>query len=223
MAELKEEIKAELDAIRSKAGAEIAEKIEDNLISIVTKTNSHVTLFKERESEVKELRAEAYAKRHALKEYQSETQSKIQDYEDRIKTFESDNSNEKLTKEIERLRGFEQETIESQRSDFKSFVEGVKDNEKFSKVSSRFKLPVKDNKIDFEGFADIDYNDLKSNITTMKDLQELEYFDYAHNNNSAPPSGGKAQRGTDASFNERMRAAKTPREIAEIIKSEGVI
>jgi hypothetical protein len=222
MPELKEEIKAAVDEIRSKAGAETADKIEDNLISIVTKTNSMVTSFKEQESEIKELRAEAYTKRHALKDYEKDSQVKIQDYEDRIKTFEDNSNNDELNSEVERLRGFEKETIESQRIDFKSWVEGVKDNDKFSKVVNRFKLPSNDDGIDYEKFDTIEYPDLKHNLAQMKDLQDLEYFDSAPGKQQPPPPGGKAQRGSDKSFQERMAQAQTPRQIKEVLDSEGL-
>jgi hypothetical protein len=224
MPEVKEEIKVAVDEIRSKAGAEIAEKIEDSLISIVTKTNSMVTQIKESESEVKELRAEAYSKRHALKDLEKETEVKIRDYEDKIKSFEENNNNEENEAELTRLRNFEKETIESQRLDFKSFVEGVKDHDKFSKVLSRFKIPSNDDGIDFEGFAEIQYDDLKHNLTQMKDLQDLEYFDSTPSNNKGtPPPGGKSQRGTDKAFNDRMGEAKTHKEVVSTLRDEGVI
>jgi len=223
MPELKEEIKAAVDDIRTKAGAEIADKIEDSLISIVTKTNSMVTQSRELESEVKELRAEAYNKRHALKDYEKEAQTKIQDYEDKIKTLEENSNDEETKVEMDRLRDFEKETIESQRSDFKSFVEGVKDNARFEKVSSRFKLPSNDDGIDFEGFAQMQYDDLKHNLSQMRDLQELEYFDSTPEKpKGSPPPGGKAQRGSDKSFEEQMKMAKSRKEIQEVMDAHGM-
>ena len=101
----KEEIKAAIDEIRKKAGAEVAEKIEDNLISITTKINSMSTNSKELESEVKELRSEAYNKRHALKDFEREAKEKFQDYETQIEQLKTDNNNEELKSEVERLRG----------------------------------------------------------------------------------------------------------------------
>ena len=219
MPEFKEEIKAAIDEVRSKAGAEIAEKIEDSLISIVTKTNSMVTQSKELESEVKELRAEAYTKRHALKDLEKESQIKMQDYEDKIKSFENDDSREASEAELTRLRGFEKETIESQRTDLKSFVESVKDHDRFDKVSSKFKLPSNDDGIDFDGFTEMGYDDLKHNLTQMKDLKEIEYFDSTPDNKNTPPPGGKAQRGSDKTYFDRLAEAKTPRELEEVIKA----
>ena len=225
MPELKEEIKAAVEEIRSKAGAEVAEKLEDSLISIVTKTNAVVTQFKESESEVKELRAEAYSKRHALKDYEKEATAKFQDYEDKLKEYETNNNSEETEKELTRLRGFEQETIENQRSDFKSFVENVKDHEKFSKVSSKFKLPSNDDGIDFEEFAKISYDDLKHNISQMRDLQDIEYFDSAPNNGKqyTPPGDSKAARGTDKAFSDRMASTKTHKEIIETLRADGLV
>lgn len=223
MPEFKEEIKSAVDAIREKAGAEIAEKIEDNLISIVTKTNSMVTSYKEQESEIKELRAEAYNKRHALKDFQKEVDGKIQDYEREITDLKASANDEEQGAELERLRNFEKETIELQRNDFKSFVENVKDDKKFPKVENRFKFPTNDDGIDLEAFDKMEYGDLKHNLAQMKDLKELEYFDSASSNINAPPAGGKAQRITNDDFNARLSQAKTRKEVTEIARAEGVI
>lgn len=221
MPQFNEEIKAVVDDIRSKAGAEVAEKIEDSLISIVTKSGAMVTKFKELESDNSELKSEAYNKRHALKDYRKETDDKIQEYEDKITSFESDNSNEENQAELTRLRDFEKNTIESQRTDFKSFIEGVKDHDNFGKASSRFKLPMNDEGVNFEAFDNMVYDDLKHNLSQMKDLKELEYFDSTPKQKGTPPGGGKAVRGTDASFMERMAAAKTHKEVTAIIDAEG--
>ena len=221
MPQFNEEIKAVVDDIRSKAGAEIAEKIEDSLISIVTKSSTMVTKFKELESDNSELKSEAYNKRHALKDYKKETDDKIQEYEDKIISLEADNNNEETQVELIKLRDFEKNTIKAQRTDLKSFIESVKDHDNFSKASSRFKLPTNDDGIVFDDFAKMEYEDLKHNLSQMKDLKELEYFDSAPNKKGTPPGGGKSERGTDASFKERIAGAKTPKEITAIINEEG--
>lgn len=221
MPDFKEEIKAAVDNIRSKAGAEVAEKIEDSLITIVTKANSMVTTSKELESEVKDLRAEAYSKRHALKDYEKEASTKLQDYEKQIEDLQANNNNDELTSEVNRLRDFEKETINSQKNNFKSFIENVKDHDKFSKVVNRFKLPTNDDGIDFESLEKIEYDDLKHNLNQMKDLEDLEYFD-STNNKQKTPAGSGSKGGSDTTFAARMKDAKSPKEIKELLESEGI-
>jgi hypothetical protein len=215
MPEFREEIKATVDAIRSKVGAEVAGKIEDDLISVVTKTNSISTQIKEQESEVKQLRAEAYEKRHALKNYETTAQTKFQEYEDKLKEYESKNKNPEQLAELERLRNFEKETIGSQKVDFKNFVETVKGHPKFEKVENKFKLPKNDKGIDFEAFEKMPFDELKHNISAMRDLKEIEYFDSAQTKNSPPP-GNKGERVTDQTFAERIAAAKTKQDLMKI-------
>ena len=222
MSDVKEEIKAALESVRSKVGAEIADKIEDDLISLTTKTNSIVTQSKEFESEVKQLRAEAYDKRHQLKDSTKQFESELSQAKDKITELEAATNDTELTTKIERLEKFEKETYENQRNEFKSFIETNKEHERFEKVQGRFKVPTNDDGIDFEAFGSMEHEDLKHNISQMKDLLELEYFDQTPTNNSSPPVGGRAQRGSDKTFAEKMAGAKTQKEVTAVIEAEGV-
>jgi len=222
MSDVKEEIKAALESVRSKVGAEIADKIEDDLISLTTKTNSIVTQSKEFESEVKQLRAEAYDKRHQLKDSTKQFESELSQAKDKITELEAATNDTELTTKIERLEKFEKETYENQRNEFKSFIETNKEHERFEKVVGRFKVPTNDDGIDFDAFGTMEHEDLKHNISQMKDLLELEYFDQTPTNNSSPPVGGRAQRGSDKTFAEKMAAAKTQKEVTAVIEAEGV-
>jgi hypothetical protein len=217
-----EDLHGLVQKIKDGIGEEGVSKIEDHLINLSTGINSLITKEKEYESELKQANGEARDKRLALNEYRRNSETKTQEFEDKIAELKKNNNNEELTAENERLRNFEKETVESQRSDFKSFVESVKDNAKFEKVASKFKLPTNDDGINFEGFAEMQYDDLKHNLSQMRDLKEIEYFDSAPGTQTSPPSGGKAQRGTDKSYNERMSKATTRKEITEVLQSEGV-
>lgn len=219
-----EDIRTLINKIKSGIGEENASKVEDDFISLSTRINSLVSKTKEQESELRVAQGESKDRRLALNEYRKQSDEKSQSFEDQIKELRDNNNSEELTAEVERLRGFEKETIESQRSNLKSFVERVKDHERFSKVSSRFKLPTNDDGIDFEGFANIEHEDLKHNLAQMKDLEDIEYFDSTQQTNkNLPPTGGKAQRGTDKSFNEKMGSTRTHKEVINTLKEEGVI
>ena len=207
------EIKELLDKVKSNVGAEMAQKIEDDMISISTKINSISTKNKELQSELIQVKAEAKDRRLALKDFQSKYENEIEDYRSKITELEGKTNNEELTNEIERLKKFEQDTIELQRNDFKSFVENVKDHAKFDRVKSRFKIPTNDDGIDFEGFNNIEHDDLKENLKQMRDLQELDYFDSVPLNHGSPPAGTPAQRGTDKTFNEKVSSATSKKEL----------
>ena len=219
MLEKIEEMRTLIDKIKNGVGEDAAKKVEDNFISLTTTMNSLTTNLKEQESELISAKGEAKDKRLALNVYRTESEKKTQEYDDKITKLESESNNEETKVELKRLNNFEKETIELQRTDLKSFIENVKDHDRFSKVSSRFKLPSNDDGIDFEKFAEIQYDDLKHNLAQMKDLKELEYFDSAPANPITPPSGGKAQRGSDKDYFGRLAEAKTQKELDAVIKA----
>ena len=219
MLEKIEEMRTLIDKIKNGVGEDAAKKVEDNFISLTTTMNSLTTNLKEQESELISAKGEAKDKRLALNAYRTESEKKTQEYDDKITELESESNNEETKAEMERLSTFEKETIELQRTDLKSFIENVKDHDRFSKVSNRFKLPSNDDGINFEGFAEMQYNDLKHNLAQMKDLKELEYFDSTPANPITPPPGGKAQRGSDKSYFDRLAEAKTQKELDAVIKA----
>ena len=219
MLEKIEEMRTLIDKIKNGVGEDAAKKVEDNFISLTTTMNSLTTNLKEQESELISAKGEAKDKRLALNVYRTESEKKTQEYDDKITKLESESNNEETKAELERLSNFEKETIELQRTDLKSFIENVTDHDRFSKVSGRFKIPSNDDGIDFEKFAEIQYDDLKHNLAQMKDLEELEYFDSAPAKSITPPSGGKAQRGSDKSYFDRLAEATSQKELDAVIKA----
>ena len=214
----KEEILTLIGKIKAGIGEENVNKIEDDLIKLSTGVSSLYGKNKELESDLAQVNTEAQNRRLAFNDLKSKYDTEKSDFESQITKLQESNNNEELTSEINRLKEFEKSTIESQRTDFKMFVDGIKDHNKFDIVKTRFKLPTNDDGIDFENFDKIEYDDLKHNLDKMKELQELQYFDSNSNNQQTPPPGSPAARGTAGSFEDRLTQAKSPQDLRKLVE-----
>jgi len=130
------------------------------------------------------------------------------DFEGQLETLKKENNSE----ELKTLREFKQNSLNSQRDNFSKEIEKISKHPNFVKAETLLKLPAPDAKgvRDFSKIADAD---LEFNMSKLSELNALDYF--ATGKNQQAVHGDKTNIVTQ-SFQERVKAAKSIKELETI-------
>lgn len=114
---------------------------------------------------------EAITRKKKLKALESENE----DQKIEIESLTEAQSNDTTKAELEALKKFKTNTVNGQRKDFGSGINGITKHANFAKAKDLFKLPEpdKDGVYDVEKISD---EDLTYNIDKMAELNGLDYF-----------------------------------------------
>lgn len=214
-------VKELAESIRTalKETPEVLEKVSPVLSNIESE-------FETQTARATSLQTEISDTRFSLKKVTEESidrRKKLADVYADVETKEAKiKSMEDAQAEFDNLKIFKTDYLKQQRSSFIESFGKIKDHENFTKVSKRFKLPDADDDGNYD-FSKADGKDLDHNVLVLNDLNDLDYFADGDNHKPDPPPPGapKGQRGSDATFKERIAQAKTPKEITKIMAEEG--
>lgn len=127
------------------------------------------------------------------------------------KKYESfDNSD--LMNERDVFKNKYESLINAQKSVFINSFEKIKSHPKFEKAKERFIIPEeKDNKIKWDALT---IEQLEKNISTLNDLNSLDYFEDIKHPGTYPGKGVSTE--VPVGFKEEIKAAKTHKEIEAV-------
>ncbi len=123
-----------------------------------------------------------------------------------------------LIKERDIFKTKYEESLKTQVGSISSFIDKVKEHPNFEKAKGRFKFPeIVEDKFNWDASTP---EDTAHNVAAKNDLEQLDYF--APTDKTIPPIDKSGQRGSDKSFEEALAAAKSSKEIDEVVKAYGV-
>jgi len=104
-----------------------------------------------------------------------ELMPKLTQYEERIAELEKTSDKSELEAELTKLKEYKKNTLKNQRDVFSKEFEKIMKHPNFEKAKDRFVLPEKgeDDVLDFTKLKD---EDLEKNMTSLNDLNSLDYF-----------------------------------------------
>lgn len=181
-------IKEKLELVRSQVGEEDLPKINTILEEIemvysdLSETHTLVS------SKLKSANAESRERR-----------LKIEGFETQIEELNKTNDTTELKAELESLREFKVGQLKLQREGFEKSFDEISKHPNFEKAKTRFALPeVKDEKYQWDKISN---DDFEKNMSTLNDLNELDYFKVA--GKEKPDTFGDR-------FNDTTEKQKTP-------------
>lgn len=191
------DIKALIEQVRSQLGDEAVAKVNSVLKEIETGVNDLV-------DSLKAANAESKTRKTKIRELE-EAKS---DLEAQLETLKKENN----TEELKTLRDFKANYLQSQREHLAKEIEKISKHANFPKAEKLLKLPAPDAKgnRDWTKMPDAD---LEYNLTKLHELQELDYF--ATSTATRNVHGDKTTP-MPQNFQERIKAAKSLKELEQI-------
>jgi len=191
------DIKALLTQLRQQLGDEAVAKVSSVLKEIETGVDDIVDSLKAANAESKNRKT----KIHELEELKS-------DLEGQLEALKKENNAEELNK----LREFRQNYLTAQRQNLGKEIENISKHPNFVKAEKLLKLPEADAK-GVRDFSKLTDEDLEYNLSKLQELNALEYF--GQNGSNKTVHGAKTTI-TPESFKERVKAAKSIKELEQI-------
>jgi len=190
------DIKALLAQVRQQLGDEAVAKVGTVLKEIETGVEDLV-------DSLKAANAESKARKTKIRELE-DIKSEMEEQLEKLKK-------EQNAEELAALREFKQKTLNSQRVSLGKQIEQISKHPNFPKAEKLLKLPEADAKgnRDYTKMSD---EDLEFNLAKLQELNELEYFGQG----STKAVHGDKKPLAPQSFQERIRAAKTIKELEKI-------
>lgn len=191
------DIKALLAQVRQLIGDEAVAKISSVLKEIETGVEDLVDSLKTANTESKNRKIKI-----------RELEDSKSDLEGQLETLKKENNAEELTT----LREFKQKTLTSQRESLGKQIETISKHPNFAKAEKLLKLPAADAK-GVRDYSKMPDADLEFNVSKLQELNDLDYFGQS---NSTKTVHGDKTTVTPQSFQERIKAAKSIKELETI-------
>lgn len=191
------DIKALLAQVRQEIGDETVAKISSVLKEIETGVEDLVDSLKAASTESKTRKT----KIRELEESKS-------DLEGQLETLKKENNAD----ELKTLREFRQNSLNSQRQNLGNEINKISKHPNFAKAEKLLKLPAADAK-GARDYSQVSDDDLEFNISKLQELNDLDYF--GQSTSTKTVHGDKASI-TPQSFQERIKAAKSIKELEQI-------
>ena len=171
-------VKELVEQMRSKLGDEVESKVDSDLVAIVAEGNRQSNSINEQKQDIANVNRESKDRKEKIRTLEPQVVDLTGTIEE-LNVKLNDNSH---VAELERLKAFEKTTYEGQRGTFISFIEKVKEEPRFEKAKSRFKIPSENGKMQLEKIKDQPIEDLQQNIKQMNELVDLGYFETVETN-----------------------------------------
>jgi hypothetical protein len=134
-----------------------------------------------------------------------------------IETLQEEIAGDTTKEELKALRDFKASTVKDQIANFGTKLGKIKDHANFEKASKLLKLPKPDEKGEYD-LADVSEEDMTHNLAKMGEWEALSLFGNGADE-TLDVDGKKKKVNIDASLAERIKGAKTQKEI-ETIQAE---
>jgi hypothetical protein len=191
------DIKALLAQVRQLIGDEAVAKISSVLKEIETGVEDLVDSLKTANTESKNRKIKI-----------RELEDSKSDLEGQLETLKKENNAEELTT----LREFKQKSLTSQRESLGKQIETISKHPNFAKAEKLLKLPAADAK-GVRDYSKMPDADLEFNVSKLQELNDLDYFGQSDTTKTVH---GDKTTVTPQSFQERIKAAKSIKELETI-------
>jgi len=191
------DIKALLTQVRQQIGDEAVAKVSSVLKEIETGVEDLVDSLKAANSESKNRKTKI-----------RELEDSKSDLEGQIETLKKETNAD----ELKTLREFKQKSLTSQRQNLGKEIEKISKHPNFAKAEKLLKLPTADAK-GVRDYSQMPDTDLEFNIAKLQELNDLDYFEQSDTTKSVH---GDKTSVTSESFKEKVKAAKSIKELETI-------
>ena len=135
-----------------------------------------------------------------------------QDLQIEVDRLKEERSNDTTEKELETLRSFKANTVKQQIASFGTTLDTIKAHPNFEKAKKLLKLPEPSEDGAFD-VTKISEDDMTHNLTKMSEFNALAYFDGEGVADKKKDVDGNKNVKIPAGFEERIKAAKSHKEI----------